>query len=249
MRATGLDHVFLVQMGQQMGPLPRYRFVFYSELYKRGWTPTKIGALPWAAQEVFQRLVTAFHSYRILRGEKIPKASYEDLEPLTKADLPDVEASAIFYAGWLGHYIGDGSQPLHDTVNIAGWVEKSNPHGYTTNHNIHHRFELVADNAIEDGSMTPATIRALVKPPQILDDPFVDVLSYLKMENGNSEEVYKLEKAGAVQGSGTPVFGEFIEKRMAEGSGMLRDLIYTAWVDSANLSAPKREATTNILSR
>lgn len=248
--ATGMDHVFRVEMGQQLGPLPRYRYVFYRELYQRGWTPKQIGTLPWAAQEVFQRLVTAFHSYRILQGEgEIPKASYVDIEPLTKADLPAIEASALFYAGWLGHYIGDGSQPLHSTVNVSGWIEKSNPHGYSAHDNIHHRFELVADNAIADGSIAPEAIRAMVKPPQVLADPFVDVLSYLKMENGHSEEVYKLDKAGAIQNSGTPVLREFIEQRMAEGSGMLRDMIYTAWVDSANISAPKREPTTDVLNR
>lgn len=247
-RATGLDHFFLVQMGQQLGPLPRYRYVYYSEVYKRGWSPTKTGTLPWAAQEVFQRLVTAFHSYRILHGE-IPKGTYEDMEPMTNADLPDIEASAIFYAGWLGHYVGDGSQPLHDTVNISGWIQKSNPHGYTTNHIIHHRFELVADNAIGDGSITPEAIRAFEKPARILNDPFVDVLSYLKMEGGHSEAVYQFEKAGAMQDSGTPALRKFIEERMAEGSGMLRDLIYTAWVDSSRVSAPERDPTTNILNR
>ncbi len=42
-----------------------------------------------------------------------------------------MEAAIIFYAGWLGHYVGDGSQPLHVTVNYNGWTGP-NPHGYTT---------------------------------------------------------------------------------------------------------------------
>ncbi len=210
---NGPDHVFRVEMAEQLGVLPRSRYDFYRELQQHGMTPNEIGTLPWAAQEVFERLEAAFHTYRILHSE-FPKASYADMEPLTQADLPDVEASAIFYAGWLGYYIGDGSMPLHDTVNVHGWIKKPNPHGYNTRGDIHHRLELVTDNAIGDGSITPAEIRALEKEPaKQLDDPFVDLLSYLKMGNSHEEEVYKYDQAGAIQDSGTPAFRQFIERQ------------------------------------
>ena len=42
-----------------------------------------------------------------------------------------MEQAILFYAGWLGHYVGDGSQPLHTTIQYNGWVGP-NPHGYTT---------------------------------------------------------------------------------------------------------------------
>jgi len=51
-----------------------------------------------------------------------------------------VEALIIFYAGWLGHYVGDGSQPLHVTIKYNGWVG-DNPNEYTTEHKIHAKFE------------------------------------------------------------------------------------------------------------
>src|SRR5581483_1165465 len=65
-----------------------------------------------------------------------------------------------FYAGWLGHYVGDGAQPLHVTVQYNGWTGP-NPNGYTTAHQIHSQFEgaFVAANihAPEvEARMTPA---------------------------------------------------------------------------------------------
>ena len=46
----------------------------------------------------------------------------------------------MFYAGWLGHYVADGSQPLHTTIQYNGWTGP-NPNGYTTEHKIHAQFE------------------------------------------------------------------------------------------------------------
>ena len=39
-------------------------------------------------------------------------------------DTAPAEEAILFYAGWLGHYAGDGSQPLHTTINYNGWVQK-----------------------------------------------------------------------------------------------------------------------------
>lgn len=229
-----------------VGQLPRRRFDFSSDLEHLRkerpqdadrLTPQRIGTLPWQAEEIVERLQAAFRSYRIARGE-LPTGTYEDIVPISKADLPDIEATALFYAGWLGHYIGDGCMPLHDTVNVAGWVLKDNPHGYNTKGEIHHRLELVVDNAIESGSLSPKDIQSLQTPPRVLKDPFADTLTYLKKENGNAEEVYILDKQGAIQGSGTPEMRQFVAQRMGEGSSMLRDLIYTAWVDSKQTAAP-----------
>ena len=38
--------------------------------------------------------------------------------------------------GVMGHYVGDGSQPLHTTVHFNGWVG-DNPKGYTTKQTFH----------------------------------------------------------------------------------------------------------------
>jgi hypothetical protein len=66
-----------------------------------------------------------------------------------------------------------------------------------------------------------------------LEHPFQDYLAYLKKSNTYVEQVYQLDKTGGFEGAGTPQSFQFIEQRMAYGADMLRNLWYTAWLDSA----------------
>jgi hypothetical protein len=88
--------------------------------------PENVGLQPYITMEIFERLKVAFRDYRSL------KQAGKDSAP--------VEQNAIFYAGWLGHYVADGSQPLHTSTDYDGWVG-ANPDGFTTQHGIHRRFE------------------------------------------------------------------------------------------------------------
>jgi hypothetical protein len=234
------DHVFRVEMGMLASPLPRRRTEFIlrlEDMRARGGPetnslrPEKIGTLPWQAEEIFERLQSAFRSYRIASGE-MKEADWMDEAPIRVEDLPYIEASARYYAGWLGHHIADGCMPLHDTINIAGWVAKDNPNGYTKSGSIHHRLEAVADSAIEQKLITDKHILATVAAPRVVDDSFASTLQYLQLEGQYAEEVYKFDKQGVVDKNGSPELDTFIERRMAEGGSMLRDLIYTAWIRS-----------------
>src|SRR6202041_363784 len=98
-------------------------------VFAHGQRPEKVGLQPWETVEVWQRLKAVLREYRHLSA--------------AKQDTRGVELAATFYAGWLGHYVGDGSQPLHTTINYDGWVGKDNPNGYTTDHTIHAQFETV----------------------------------------------------------------------------------------------------------
>jgi hypothetical protein len=140
-----------------------------------------------------------------------------------------VEAAALFYAGWLGHYVGDGAQPLHTTDKYNGWVGP-NPNGYTTEHKIHWQFEgpFVGTNIDANevlAKMSPA------KP--INGDMFDAYVAYLRESATHVEKVYQLEKVGGFEGKGTPESREFTVGRLAAGASMLRDMIYTAWIESA----------------
>ena len=164
-------------------------------------TAQRIGTLRgsrWRYLNVWWR---GIHSYRICRGE-FPEKAYADMAPMDKQDRPEVEALGdLLYAGWLGHYIGDVSMPLHDTVNLAGWTQKENPHNYAVSNNIHHRLELVADAALETGKLNPKVIEQQVTPVRHLDDPFVDILQFIQFENGHQEEVYQMDQRGGIAGN------------------------------------------------
>jgi hypothetical protein len=146
-----------------------------------------------------------------------------------RPDTKNVEALIIFYAGWLGHYVGDGSQPLHTTVQYNGWVGP-NPNGYTTAHQIHWEFEgpFVAAN------IHPADVQAKMTSVKPIDgDMFDAYVAYLRHTATFIEKVYQLDKVGGFAGAGTPDSREFTADRLAAGASMLRDMIYSAWLDSA----------------
>jgi hypothetical protein len=139
-----------------------------------------------------------------------------------------VEQAILFYAGWLGHYVGDASQPLHTTIQYNGWVGP-NPNGYTTAHQIHWQFEgpFVGANIHEP------EVRAKMTPLQPIDgDIFDNYVAYLRHTATYVEKVYQLEKAGGFVGAGTAESRAFTADRLAAGASMLRDLINAAWVES-----------------
>src|ERR1700712_3373533 len=89
-----------------------------------------------------------------------------------KQDTKPVECEITFLAGWLGHYVADGSMPLHTTIQYNGWTGP-NPNGYTTEHHIHAQFEsdFVAAN-VKAGDVAPLVRMA----PAVLNDVFADYM-------------------------------------------------------------------------
>ena len=228
------DHFIDLERVSWLDPLPPGRYEFYRKLYEKrasilarpdsdsakserpdDYLPERVGLQPYITMEVYGRLKAAFREYRQRMASHQP----------TQA----VQQAIIFYAGWLGHYVADGSQPLHTTVQYNGWVGP-NPNSYTTEHHIHSQFEstYVAAN------ITAKDFAGLVKRPERLDDPFARYVAYLKQSNGLVENVYALEKDGGFAGKGSPAALEFTTHRLAVGSQMLLNLWYTAWLESAN---------------
>jgi len=221
--AQEADHFIDLERVSWLDPLPQGRYEFYRKLYEKraattdhpdDYLPEHVGLQPYITMEVYGRLKAAFREYRQRVAAHQP----------TQA----VQQAIIFYAGWLGHYVADGSQPLHTTIQYNGWVG-ANPNGYTTQHGIHAQFET----AYVEANVTAKDFAGLVKSPERLDDPFVRYVAYLRQSNGLVENVYALEKAGGFTGKGSPAAFEFTTRRLAAGSQTLLNLWYTAWMESA----------------
>jgi dihydroorotate dehydrogenase len=58
-------------------------------------------------------------------------------------------------------------------------------------------------------------------------------VAYLRHSQSYVERVYQLEKAGGFAGAGSVESRAFTAERLAAGASMLRDMIYTAWLKSA----------------
>jgi hypothetical protein len=73
----------------------------------------------------------------------------------------------------------------------------------------------------------------MTEPKLIEGDVFDSYVKYLRHTNTFVEKVYQLEKAGGFVGAGSSESRAFTAERLAAGASMLRDMILTAWVDSA----------------
>ena len=222
--AQAPEHFIDLEYADLAGLLPRQRYDYIRALavaqakhpdLAASLTPEKVGLQPYVTTEVYERLQSAFRDYRALVA--------------AKKDTKPSEAEIVFLAGWLGHYVGDGSQPLHTSIQYNGWVGP-NPHGYTTEHRIHSLFESQFVHA----NVTAGDVAPLIPAkPVALGDVFNDYVKYLRNSNSLVEQTYQLEKSGAFAGAGTPAGKAFVDQQLAAGATELRNMIYTAWEKSA----------------
>ncbi len=224
--AQAPEHFIDLEWADSVEPkgLPRDRFDFLQDVYATraknpllaaSLTPQSIGLLPWQANEAFERLQADMYIYRTRLAQH--------------QDTAGAEQAILYDIGVLGHYVGDGSQPLHTTLNYNGWVVRENPHGYTRDHQIHRQFEtdFVHDN-IRVQNLEPLVPDAA----RILRHPFEDFVTYLRATHQQVEATYQLEKEGGFQGKGSAASRAYVAERLANGATMLRDMIVTAWKQS-----------------
>lgn len=174
------------------------------------------GTLPYAAMEVYGQLVMGFRSYRERQAHGESTAH--------------IETANAMYVAQLGHYIGDGANPLHVTIHHNGWMGP-NPENYTRDPKIHGRME---SNFVDAIGLADTDILRTVAPVDRIDgDVFDAVLAYLKESGGFVQKAYELDKKGAWNDPTSAEAKGLIYQRTARGAGMLRDLIYRAWRESA----------------
>ncbi len=222
-KASAPEHFMDLEYADMVGPLPRDRYDFVRALMpvqaahpELPLTAERVGLQPYQTVEVYERLKSAMRDYRALLAAK------QDTKP--------VECEITFLAGWLGHYVADGSMPLHTSIYYNGWTGP-NPKGYTAEHHIHALFEseFVAAN-VKPGDVAPL----MTAKPAVLGDVFTEYMAYLRRSHSQVERVYQLEKAGGFTGAGTPEGKALVDRQLAAGATELRDVIYTAWVRSAD---------------
>jgi len=199
------------------------------------------GFLPWTIAEYFGRLKSAFSYLRAYaQGGG------------TATEIANAQSNIIYLMGVMGHFVGDGAQPLHDTVNHNGWVE-ANPHGYTTDSRFHAWIDggFIARAGIRINTLLPRARPAQVLPVAAsagaTDPMFANVMRYLVAQNARVAPLYALEKAGKLKGDGSPGDAEgraFIEEQLLRGGEMLGSIWLTAY-----RTAPPDEFLLNQLAR
>ncbi len=224
------NHVWYTEQFAFMRQIPRSRHEFILAVYDEYLTlktsdPARAaltnvhytGTLPYAATEGYERLKGAFRTWREQRA--------------AKQDTTFIEQDAAFYVGWLSHYVADGAQPLHSSVQHDGWVG-DNPKGYTRSGEVHWQFEntfvdLIALDEKDIQARIPAGARTIA-------DPFTAVLAHVNHAHTRLEQVYDLEKRKALDDKSSRDARELVYACTGDAATLLRDLIYTAWVTSGD---------------
>jgi hypothetical protein len=208
------DHFIDIDKPEEFTALPNDRYRYADWLRSRGKDPKDIGFLPYSILEGYQKVQVLFRLWR---------------DPQQAAERDQIEQNIIYYAGVLGHYVGDGSQPLHATVHYDGWTTSSNPDRFTREQ-LHWRFE----GEYVKAQITPEAFTGLVNTAHRLDDPFSEIVDYLIESGKHVPELYRMEKTARWESSNrNPDSKRFVAERLAAGSQMLANLWYTAWLDSA----------------
>jgi len=140
-----------------------------------------------------------------------------------------------FYMGWTGHYAADAAMPLHDSIHHDGWAG-DNPKGYTRDANIHSRFESEYVDLITTSEAD--VLQYVPKEARYLEDPWQAVLQHSLDSRNYVEDVYRIDLRGGFKNKDDKEAREFTYKRIAAGAAFLRDLAYTAWIDSAKPVPP-----------
>ena len=184
------------------------------------------GFLPWAITEYFEKL----------------KSDFSVLKPLKeKGGRPDEIANAtadiVYVMGVMGHYVGDGAQPLHTTKHYNGWVGP-NPKGYTTRGGIHGLMD--GGYFRKTGGIAAEPLLGKIHPAESIAGAteaggmFKQVVAYLADGNKYVEPLYEMEKNGQFSGeAGKGMDGRpFLEGQVVKGGQMLGNIWFTAWKEA-----------------
>ena len=214
MKAFSPDHYIdmeFVPEGALLTATDRYAFI--EALQKAGRKPAEAGFVPYRIMELFQTLRMEFRLWRVTK-DRITRAM--------------IEERIINDAGILGHYVTDGANPHHTSMHHNGWVG-DNPKGYSTDKTMHYRFEgQYVETHLQLNDLMP-----LIGAARVIAKPREEVVTFLQASRAQLETLYELEKKESFNDvTKSDEHKQFVSKRLAAGSQMLRDLWWTAWITS-----------------
>jgi hypothetical protein len=247
-QANGLDHYIdledLKLYGLTPDTLPDMRYDFMMDIAKaRAAHPEKFppidpakdydhtremdGFLPWAINENFEKLKSDF---AVLKAFQTHGGTPEE--------IANAQADIVYVMGAMGHYVGDGSQPLHTTKYFNGWDPNDNPKGYTTKQTFHSWIDggYFRKTGGVDVNKLVGKIQPATKIPDA-DDPqklFHYVVNYIVEQNKFVEPLYAMEKNGELTSEGEKglVGRPFLDAQLVKAAQMLGNLWLTAWLDA-----------------
>ena len=211
--------------GPKVGALPPTRQDYEKALQAAGTDSWKAGYLPYSILEYQQQVMQDFAYWKALKFAESTPAGAAHTAFFT-ADRVRRERLILIDIGYLSHFVGDGSQPLHVSVHFNGWGDYPNPAGYTTSRTLHGDFE----GGLVRQSVTQADVDKAMAPLRVVESgvDIHEVGAYLAATGAQVVPLYELEKAGGLK-AGDPRGAAFATRQIAIGASELRDLIVMAW--------------------
>jgi hypothetical protein len=178
----------------------------------------------------YNAFVALHGSSAVITNGVLPWAIIQWKDSLTKAFIAKNWHSAMMLSADIGHYVGDGHQPLHCTENYDGAMTNQN--------GVHSRYETSLVGAYQTSIVyTPSTAT-------YVSDVSSYTFNFIYLTNKYVDStLYGDSVAHAFAGStsGTvylqkywDLCGNQIIKLMQTASRSVADLIYTAWVDAGS---------------
>ena len=184
------------------------------------------GFLPWAINENYLKLVSAFSYLKV----------FEEMG--TPLEIANARANVVYRMGILSHFIGDASQPLHTTRHFNGWVG-DNPKDYTVSRRFHSWIDGGFLEAI--GGHDEKALLAKVRPakrlatPESTDDAsgrFQAVMQYILGQHALVEPLYQLNKEGDLSPDKPAKGKAFLQAQLQKSGSVLGDMWVTAWQEA-----------------
>jgi hypothetical protein len=217
-----LRYTFTARMAVERSLHPE-RFAPIDPAKNRDETRQLIGFAPWAIAEYTGKLRSGFSYLK----------AYQDYGG-TADEIANAQANIVYIMGVMGHFVGDGAQPLHATKHHHGWVG-ANPNGYTTNKDFH----SFIDGGFfrKSGGIDVARLQSRVQGARIVGDPlkredlFRQMIRYFDETVKLVEPLYVLEKEGKLnpENASSNEGREFLNTQLVRGGQMLGNLWFSAW--------------------
>ena len=186
-------------------------------------TSDLVGFLPWALNEHFAKLQSAFSYLKTF-----------EQHGGTAEEITNAQQNVLYLMGVMGHYAGDAAQPLHTTKHHNGWVG-ANPKRYTTNRTFH---SWIDGGFIRRTSIRADELRPKIRPAKSIwpdgeqgRDAFDASMQFVLAQFQLVERTYELDRDGKLSpGRNDTTEGRaFIGGQLLKGGQFLGDLWFSAW--------------------
>lgn len=176
-------------------------------------TLTKNGLLPWRADEMGRRLITAFQDQH--------------------KQAPYAPSDIKFFASVVGHYFSDANQPFHGVINYDGQL--------TGQHGVH--FRLEEELFLRYGkqlNIRPGPLKAIANPRDFIFDAVLEdvqlVPAILAADLGaiGDGDVYDVRYFDAFFAKSRPI----LERRIADSITAVASMITSAWEQAGKPPLP-----------